>query len=295
MPPEQTCWNQQQVPTQSTILGATGIVGSFIRQKLVELGERPYALSRNVQRDIDNVVWLQGDLAFPAQLKIPYSNILYSTVHPLLVASALERIAPPNLRKLVFFTSTSIVTKIDSVVPSERDGIRQLADGEEKLRRVCEKLGLDWVVLRPTIVYAEGQDANVTRLSRFIERFGFFPLAGLGGGLRQPVHAEDLATAAISAALSPLTCNKVYALPGKDIITYREMVGRIFDGLGKPRKIVQIPPSIWKMAFKTFSPFFPNANYAMGMRMSQDMVFDGSPAFVDFGWDPRPFRPSFRR
>lgn len=277
---------------QSTVLGATGIVGGFIRQKLVESGQRPYALSRHKQPLADGTLWLVGDLSSP-DIRIPPSDVIYSTVHPLILADALGRIATSTLKRLVFFTSTSIVTKSDSDVLSERDGVRQLADGELKLQRACEERNLDWTVLRPTIVYAEGRDANLTRLSHFIKRFGFIPLAGKGDGLRQPVHAEDLAMAAIAAASSPRTSNKTYALPGKDLVTYREMVGRIFDSLDKPRIIVPIPPVIWRMAFHIVRPYFPNTNSAMGTRMSKDMAFDGGPASEDFGWNPRPFRPLF--
>jgi len=147
--------------------------------------------------------------------------------------------------------------------------------------------------LRPTIIYDEGRDANITRLSRLIQKLGFLPLAGSGSGLRQPVHAEDLAIGALAAAASPAAANKIYAIPGKDTITYREMVGRIFDGLHKPRRIIPIPPALWRAAFSVAKPFVPNANVAMGNRMAKDMIFDSAPATEDFGWNPREFRPKF--
>jgi hypothetical protein len=46
------------------------------------------------------------------------------------------------------------------------------------------------------------------------------------------------------------------------------MVGRIFDALDKPRRIISTPPSLWRAAFLLAKPFFPNANVAMGNRMS---------------------------
>lgn len=278
---------------QSTVFGATGIVGGFIKDQLIELGEKPFALSRKTQQCTDNVNWIQGDLTLPNSVHLPSSEVIYSTVHPLILAKAIRSISSSTLRRVVFFTSTSIISKISSDIPSERDAVRTLAYGEQMLCDECDRHGLNWTVLRPTLVYAEGRDANVTRLSHFIDRFGFFPLSGIGNGLRQPVHAEDLARAAIAAASSRNTLNKIYALPGKDTLTYREMVGRIFDGLGRPRIILPIPPPIWRFAFMAARPFFPNTNHAMGTRMSKDMIFDGRPAEKDFGFRPRPFRPRF--
>ena len=171
--------------------------------------------------------------------------------------------------------------------------MRRLAEGEQQTIDICERMGVGLTVLRPTMIYDEGRDGNITRLAALIERLGFLPLAGNGDGLRQPVHADDLAIGAIRAASSESARNKIYALPGSDTITYREMTGRVFDGLGKPRRIISLPPMLWRAAFALASPFLPRANVAMGNRMAKDMVFDASPAIKDFGWNPRGFRPQF--
>ncbi len=126
-----------------------------------------------------------------------------------------------------------------------------------------------------------------------LRRFGFMPLIGGGPGLRQPVHAEDLATAAIAAGDRPAAINKFYALPGPDTVTYREMIGRIFDGMRIPRRMVHVPPLLWRAGFVLVKPLFPGANVAMGLRMMKDMTFDATPAKKDLGWNPRAFRPDF--
>jgi nucleoside-diphosphate-sugar epimerase len=161
------------------------------------------------------------------------------------------------------------------------------------LINTCEGLGVGYTILRPTIIYDEGRDQNITRLARLIKKFGFFPLSGNGAGLRQPVSAKDVANGAIQASLKVAAINRIYALPGGETISYREMVGRIFDSLGKPRRIVSIPPRIWGLASLLAKPFMQNFNSSMGIRMSKDMTFDGYPAYKDFGWDPREFYPRF--
>jgi len=277
---------------KSLVIGATGIVGSYIVQHLLAAGERPSAMSRSVHRD-EAIDWVQGDLSTPAAMDIAAFEILYCTADVGLLADALPHLDLSTLKRVVAFTSTSIVTKMDSEIASEREHLRRLADGEQRLIAACENYGVGWTILRPTIIYAEGRDGNVSRLARLIRKFGFLPLMGSGAGLRQPVHAEDLAIGAIQAAASANAINKTYALPGGEVVSYREMVGRIFDALGRPRRIVSAPPIMWRMAFMLAKPFFPGANAAMGNRMAQDMVFDGAPATADFGWSPRPFRPVF--
>jgi len=279
---------------QSIVIGASGIVGGYIVEELVRSGERPLALSRK-RHESPGVSWLQGDLSNAGALSLPPFDRLYCTVDIALLADALPQIASPALQRIVAFTSTSIVTKIESEIPAERELLQRLADGERRLIAGCERLGIGWTILRPTVIYAEGRDGNVSRLARLIERFGFLPLMGRGGGLRQPVHAEDLAIGAVAAAASPAAINKTYSVPGGETVSYREMAGRIFDALGRPRRIVAAPPFVWRAAFAVAKPFFPHANVAMGLRMAKDMVFDAAPAIADFGWNPRTFHPRFDR
>jgi nucleoside-diphosphate-sugar epimerase len=279
---------------RSIVLGATGIVGGHIVDQLVRAGERPIAVSRAPREGAADVEWIKADLAAPENLQLPPFTTLYCTAHAGLLARALPHLSSPTLQRVVAFTSTSIATKFDSEIPAERESIRLWAEAEQQLMSTCERLGVGWTVLRPTIIYDEGRDANISRLSRLIDRLGFMPLAGAGLGLRQPVHAEDLAIGALAAARSPAAANKTYVTPGKDTIPYCEMVGRIFDGLNRPRRVVAVPPALWRAAFALASPFVSNANVAMGNRMAKDMIFDARPAIEDFGWNPRGFRPQFQ-
>ena len=162
----------------SLVLGATGIVGGHIVDQLIRAGERPFALSRSERSGARDVEWLKGDLAEPAILKLLPITTLYCTAPAGLLANALPRFSSPLLTRVVAFTSTSIVTKIDSDIPAERESVRLWAEAEKRLIATCQELGVAWTVLRPTIIYDEGRDANITRLSRLIEKFGCHAAGG---------------------------------------------------------------------------------------------------------------------
>ncbi len=279
---------------QSIVIGASGGVGGHILDQLLVSGERPLALSRSpIANDPRDVHWIRGDLTDPASLNLPEISTVYCTAHAGSLARSLSYLAERGMRRVVLFTSSSIMTKLNSEVGYEREGLQRLAAGEGEVIAFCNERGIAWTVLRPTMIYDEGRDVNISRLARLIAKYGVLPLAGWGNGQRQPVHAADLAGGALQAARSEAAHNKIYVLPGPDQISYREMVGRIFDSLGKPRRIIPLPPFLWRMAFFLMRRWLPNANAAMGTRMSKDMVFDASPARQDFGWSPRGFRPRF--
>jgi nucleoside-diphosphate-sugar epimerase len=277
---------------KSLILGATGLVGGYIVEHLARAGEHPLALSRSPQSKPD-IDWFCGDLEKPETLKFPPFATLYCTADATLLPAVLPRLFHPSLKRAIVFSSSSVLTKLDSEVVAEREKLQSLADAEKEIAAACEQHNVGWTILRPTLIYAEGRDTNITPLSRLIRRFGFMPLVGGATGLRQPVHAEDLAIGAIAAAASSAAVNKVYSLPGGETMAYREMIGRIFDGLRLPRRTVPLPVLLWRASFVLAKPLFPGANVAMGTRMMKDMAFDAAPATSDFGWNPRAFRPVF--
>jgi nucleoside-diphosphate-sugar epimerase len=277
---------------RSLVIGGTGVVGSFIVEHLVRRGERPVVLSRS-KREAPSIEWLLGDLTQANSLMLPTFTTLYCTADAVLLAKALQQILNPSLTRLVAFSSTSVMTKQDTEIVEERETIHKLTVAEQEIAAICERHQVGWTILRPTLIYSEGRDTNITPLSRLIRRFGFMPLVGGAPGLRQPVHAEDLALAAIAAAASPAAANKFYSLPGPETLTYREMMGRVFDGMRLPRRLVSVPPWLWRVTFTFLKPLFPSANVAMGIRMMKDMTFDSTPAVQDLGWNPRPFRPIF--
>ena len=280
---------------KSLVIGGTGLVGGYIVEHLVRRGERPFALSRTPQpQGRPDVDWFQGDLEKPDTLNFPPFATLYCTADAVLLANALPQLFSPSLKRVVAFSSTSVLTKQDTEVAAERETVRKLAEAERTIADACQQHNVGWTILRPTLIYTEGRDTNITPLSRLIRRFGFMPLVGGAPGLRQPVHAEDLAIGAISAATSAAAANRIYALPGAETLTYREMIGRIFDGLGLPRRTISIPVFLWRAGFVLAKPLFPGANVAMGIRMMKDMTFDSTPAIRDLGWNPRPFKPVFK-
>ncbi len=169
----------------------------------------------------------------------------------------------------------------------------RLAEGEAAVTAACTAAGVAWTLLRPTLIYAEGEDRNVSRLAGLIARFGVLPLAGRGEGLRQPVHAADLARAALQAMDAPAASDRTYDLPGGETLTYRAMALRIFEALGRPPRLLSLPPPLWRLGLALAAPFLPGVTAAMGARMSEDLAFDAAPAARDFGYAPRPFRPVF--
>jgi nucleoside-diphosphate-sugar epimerase len=276
-------------------LGATSLIGGA----LCALPGRPalICVSRAPPPSLPpNTHWVRADLTDP-QWGRGWPDLHVTKALALApiwtVAPVIDDLADRGVRRLVAFSSTSRFTKAASPDPGERKVADRLARSEARLIDACDRRGVAWTLLRPTLIYLEGKDENITRLARLIRRFGALPLAGDGSGLRQPVHAEDLAIVAFAALDAPAAIGRAYDLPGGETLTYRAMVERVFEGLERRPRILALPPQVWRLGFALARPFLPGASVQMGARMEADLIFDSAPARADLNWRPRAFHPRF--
>jgi len=193
--------------------------------------------------------------------------------------------------RVVVLSSTSRFTKDDSSDPEEQAVARRLAVAEERVRAWANSKGVEWVIQRPTLIYGRGRDKNISEMARFIRRFGFFPIFGQASGLRQPVHAEDVASACAAALKAAAATNRAYDLSGGETLSYREMTGRVFSALGRQPKLLHVPLGLFRLAVACLRwlPRYRHWSVAMAERMNRDLLFDHADAARDFGFAPRQF------
>ena len=276
------------------VLGATSLIGRFLLPRLAAAGVDAVALSRIERPASDGVRWVVGDLGDPASLAaIGNAGAVFSLSSIwLLTDDALAALHALGMRRLVAFSSTSRFTKSASASDKERATAAALAEGEARVEAFCCAHGVGFTLLRPTLIYAEGQDGNVSRLAGLIRRFGVLPLPGGGPGLRQPVHADDLAAVALVAMARPAT-DRAYDVPGGETLTYRAMARRIFEGLGRRPRVLPLPLPLVRLGYALARPWLPGSTAEMIDRVGEDLVFDPGLAQRDLGWSPRGFRPRF--
>jgi nucleoside-diphosphate-sugar epimerase len=283
---------ENTLKTPVLVLGATSLIGRHLLDRLRAADIDPVALSR--RPPAGDACWLDADLSDPHLEEALPSVATVLSLSPIwLLPASLPALKAKGMTRLVAFSSTSRFTKQASDIAEERAVAASLAEAEAVVERFCASQGVAWTLLRPTLIYDEGRDGNVSRLAGLIRRFGVLPLSGEGEGLRQPVHAQDLAVGALRAAGSRAAENRAYDLVGGETVPYRLMAARIFEGLGRRPAVLTLPPTLFALLLKLASPFLPGATAAMGTRMGQDLTFDSSPAVRDFGWAPRDFHPRF--
>ncbi len=281
------------VDSKVGVLGATSLVGERLISLMQEGAVQVHAFSRKPQvSGSDGLAWHQFSV-------IDYSNNYliedWLCAAPLWVLQDhFILLESYGVRRIVVLSSTSRFTKTESPNEAEKATAVRLAEGEQRLISWAKSKGVEWVILRPTLIYGHGRDKNVTEIARFIRRFRFFPLLGKAKGLRQPIHVDDVGEACIAALKSPTAVDRAYNISGEETLPYREMLSRIFAALNLQPRLLTIPLSVFALAVACMRllPRYKHWSVAMAERMNSDLVFDHSDAQRDFGFAPRPFRLS---
>ena len=272
------------------VCGAGSQLGVFLLPRLHSGGYRVTAISRQAPAKplsvTDRVCWARpGD--------VPESATFLLSCGPIeLAAEQVERLS--GLEKAVVFSTSSIRTKQASGNRVERQKVAAIASGEDRLVSLCRKRGVSLVLLRPTLVYGCGMDRNVSLLLRLGERTGLIPLTRRSGGLRQPVHADDLAALAVSALGTETGSLLEGEACGGETLTFREMTERT-AACGRRRiRLLVLPGPLLGTLVKIASVMGPwkGINTEMVRRQSRDMTFDDRVFRDALAWRPRPFQPT---
>lgn len=274
------------------VLGATSHVGLALLPLLTRAGFEIVAFSRHTVTDsTSDVDWRSvKSLGAVDQYRVITYWICLAPIWTL--PSYFAAIQESNAKRIIVLSSTSRFTKQDSFDPSDQMLAQRFAKSELDLQEWSSHAGVECVILRPTLIYGLGRDKNICEIARLIRRFRFFPLLGQANGLRQPVHCSDVAQACVSALFAENVANKSYNLSGAEILSYRDMVARIFNVVGLKQRFIQIPMLLIRIGFVILKilPRYRSWSFSMMERTNHDLVFDHQDASRDLGFNPRPFR-----
>jgi len=275
------------------VTGGTGFTGPFVVRELLASG---YQISCLVRTRSDRsqlptgMRFLDGDFDQPESLMTAFRG------HQILVnvaslgfghATAIVQAAlHAKMERAIFFSSTSIFTSL------QPESLQTRLEAEEIIR----SSGLASTILRPTMIYGGPGDRNISRLVRYLRRWRVLLIPGRKGALQQPVLADDLAAAVVSCLASPSTEGKCYELAGGSRLTMKNMVQLIGRLLGIRVLALLVPAQPWVNLLQLMEKWGAKCPISAEqiLRLSEDKVFDNTPASRDFGYQPRVFEEGVR-
>jgi NADH dehydrogenase len=117
--------------------------------------------------------------------------------------------------------------------------------GRTKLEaeRLVAGSGLEWVILRPSLVYGPGPAGLFARLERSL-RGPVVPIVGDGSIELDPIHVEDVCAVIEQCLVRADSMGKRYDLLGPERVTFRELLVRLAAAIDARPRFVAIPAGL---------------------------------------------------
>jgi len=235
------------------VTGASGFLGSRLLRTLVTRGMAFVGLDRTGKlaakgASQDGLEVVRGDLLNPQT----YREALASTPTVVHMAAAtgkasadehfevnsrgtetlLEECLQAGVQRFLFISS--IAVKFPDKSRYYYAQAKQLAE------RAVQDSGLDFMILRPTIILGRGS-GPLTALDR-LARMPVIPVFGDGRVRVQPVFVEDLVACIVAILEQPLFGEEVLELGGPTVLTIEDLLLEIRRaGIGRPGRTVHVP------------------------------------------------------
>ena len=274
------------------VLGAKSLVGRHLLPLLTRRPARVVAVSRSRAAPAAHprITWCLPGGPLPAALPLPD----WIALCPIwTVAEHLPWLESLGIRRLVALSSMSAATKTASPAAEERRLAACLAAAEDGLLAWADSRDIGLTILRPTMIYDGLHDRNVAAIAACVRRYRCFPLCGAAEGLRQPVHAGDVAAACLAASERDPP-RRSYTLSGGEALPFRELVQRTCRAHGLPPRTVRLPPWLWQTlaaVAERLGLMTGGSAAGIGRRMNEDLSAGHAEAACDLGFEPRPFVP----
>ncbi|MCY9692570.1 SDR family oxidoreductase [Paenibacillus alginolyticus] len=277
------------------VTGATGFVGSHVINKLEETGQKYKCFVRNTSDTTylksKNIELVYGSFDEPDS----YNRALEGIDTLINIASLgfghAETIVGGAVRngvkRAIFVSTTALFTTLEAKTKS----VRIAAE------KAITDSGLDYTILRPTMIYGTHKDRNMCRLIKIINGYPLIPIAGDGNSLQQPIHVEDLAEAIVKVVHVSYTINKAYNLSGKYPVSYNQVIDTIVTDLNKNIFKLKVNTEIAIKLVKLYNRFSSNPKIKVEqlLRLNENKSFDHQEASRDFGFSPRSFEEGIRQ
>ncbi|WP_426701799.1 complex I NDUFA9 subunit family protein [Rhodanobacter sp. Col0626] len=241
------------------VTGAYGFIGAHIVAALTAAGHQVVCAVRNARRDsrFSGLAAVACDMAHDSRSEdwLPRLEDIDAVVncagilreHGDDTFAAIHEQAPLALFQACRQHGIRRVIQI-SALGSAADG--EFIASKHRCDDALATLELDWLVLRPSLVYSARGSYGGTSLLRGLAALpGVLPLPGHGQQQVQPIAAEDVG-AAVAAALSRPQCiREVIELVGPDVLTLHDYLLAWRRWLGfRPARVLAVPARLVRVS-----------------------------------------------
>jgi uncharacterized protein YbjT (DUF2867 family) len=223
------------------VTGISGYIGSRLAPRLLRDGHAVRGFARHPQRVSLDVPVAAGDAVSGAGLKeaLDGIDVAYYLIHSMEgtgngIFGASERTAAEKFAAAAQERGVGRVVYLGGPVPSQGELSPHLASRLE-VERILLGASPCSVALRASIVIG-ARSRSFRFLVRLVERMPVVPVPAWGRNCTAPIDERDVVELLAGAATNDHVCAESFDAPGRDVVSYAELIDRIRDHMliGRP-------------------------------------------------------------
>src|SRR5947209_6549615 len=218
------------------ITGATGYIGRHLVSRLVDQGNRPRCLVRNIDRasqilSADKVEFVQGETTRPDSLATAVQGI-ETIVHAAFI-TADHKEAPGN-----HYEETNVVGTQNLIQAAQDAKVKRMIEmsglgtkpdkpgsymqGRYLAEKMLIESGLEWTIIRPSVLFGKGAPF-IKGLVELIQTTPVLPLIGGGKTMFQPIYVEDVVSVIVAVLDNQVdAAEKIYTIGGPEYYSFTQ-------------------------------------------------------------------------
>ncbi len=203
-------------------------------------------------------------------------------------ANLLRQAAAAGVRRFVFLSSIKVNGEFtvacqrfaadDVPTPGDAYGISK-HEAEQVLRQIAAETNMEFVVLRPPMVYGPGVKGNFFRLMQAIDKRRPLPLGGIKNQ-RSLIYLGNLVDAIRLCLTHPKAAGKTFMVSDGDDVSTPELVRRVAAALSLRPFLVPVPVSWIRWAGGVLG------KQGAVDRLLGSLCVDITPLREELGWTP---------
>jgi nucleoside-diphosphate-sugar epimerase len=180
---------------------------------------------------------------------------LFDRVNVAGTETLVRQAAAAGVRRFVFVSSIKVNGEATSGRPfTENDPPRPLDPygaskwkAEQAIRSTAAASGMEFVILRPPLIYGPGVKANFLRLLQAVDRGLPLPF-GRADNRRSLISVGNLVAFLAAATASDAVANETFLVSDGHDLSTADLVRAMAKSLGRPARLVPVPPGLLEAA-----------------------------------------------
>lgn len=167
--------------------------------------------------------------------------------------------AAAGVKRFIYFSSikvngegseSHVYTEADTPQPSDPYAISKW-EAEQALQKICQTSGMEYVIIRPPLIYGPGVKGNFSSLMKLVKMNAPLPFKQIHNK-RSMISLDNLISIIVRALDHPKATNQLYLVSDGEDLSIAQLIEVIAEAMGKSSKLFSLPKGSLNLLAKIF-------------------------------------------